>query len=116
MMSHINATRPAPYSCCFDGTKVRIKLPSDHPQFHTGGYPWIESVCGQDVIIEENVVIHAPFRCGSNVRIGSNVTIQSDVEIGDNVVIQDGCVVPEGTKIAEGYIWTMKDSVRAFLR
>lgn len=116
MISHLNATNPVPNSCCFDGTKIRIKLTPELKRFPAdGGYPWIEEVCGNDVVIEENVTIHAPFECGNNVHIGSNVTIQANVEIGDNAVIHDGCVVPEGTKIAEGYVWTMKDTVRAFL-
>jgi len=59
-----------------------------------------EVVCGQDTIIDVNVVLNGRVRIGSNVVVGPNCVL-SDCEIGDGAEILANTVI-EGAKVGRG--------------
>ena len=50
--------------------------------------------CGQDVVIDINVILEGDVELGSNVQIGPNVILK-DCRVGDNSIIEANCVIEQ---------------------
>ena len=50
--------------------------------------------CGQDVVIDINVILEGDVELGRNVQIGPNVILK-DCKVGDNSIIEANCVIEQ---------------------